>query len=752
MTDGAEAIADPRSPTAVLYEAASRYAVYGVFIASSALVIATLLVAWLSEHTISVAAIAYAQRDNIALWCMDAMPFVFALWGQYASARMAHEAREIISDRTRAFRKALQEAQHTNQAKTDFFARISHELRTPLNAIVGMADMLLEPSSPEEARRYARTVRESAQNLLTLINDILDIAKIEAGRMELEEIEFDLRACVRGAITLLHAQALHKGLKLTSLVAPEIPARAVGDPGRLRQIIINLVGNAIKYTEEGEVVFTLSRNGDPDGAVLGLRLEVADTGIGIPPAAQRDLFKAYRQAGTGATRRGGTGLGLAITREIVESMHGRIGVKSEIGKGSTFWCTVDLKRGMEPRPVPTARLPRLEGRRILLADPNEQPRQALADCIRSWGARVQAVANSEDAIAAVRIAAVRELPFHIIVLDMFLVETSGEELGQRLLADAETGDALVAIITSAGARGDGERMAREGFAAYLTRPIPAEDLKPLFQKILALHEMDPEERRRTGVITRYSQHGPLALEERRKRVLLVEDSEAGQAVGLRQLANMGITADVAMTGAEAIKAAVRTRYGAILLDLQLPDMSGTQVLRRLRENIGSAEDLPVIITTAGATDAEHKQCRELGANRILTKPVDPQELRSVLARWIAFDPEPDAADEESDAGSPPIDPELAKIFLSESDRRLVGIRNASRNMAGRQQIASEAHTLKSTSRYAGDAATALAAEQVESLARDGDANELEAAIKALFVAYGKLRKRLRDNLTAVPPA
>lgn len=755
MTDGEEALPGARSQTAVLYEAASKYAIYGVFIASAALIVATLLVGWINERTISVAAIAEAQRDNIALWCMDAMPFLFALWGQYASSRMAREAGDIISARTRVFREALEEAQHTNQAKTDFFARISHELRTPLNAIVGMADMLLEPSSAEEARWYAQTVRESAQNLLTLINDILDIAKIEAGHMELESIEFDLRECVRGAITLLHAQALRKGLKLTSLVAPDIPEYAIGDPGRLRQIIINLAGNAIKYTEEGEVVFTLSQDGDPESAGLGLRMEIADTGIGISPAGQRDLFKPYRQAGTGATRHGGTGLGLAITRELVESMHGKIGVKSQVGKGSTFWCTVQMRRGTQPQPLPAAALPDLEGKRVLLADPNEQSRQALADQIRSWGARVQAVGSSDDALAAVRIAGVKALPFHLIVLDMFLTEVNGEDLGQRFIADPDTDAAPVAIITSAGARGDVERMGREGFAAYLTRPIAAEDLKPLFRRILALRGMSPEERRRVGVITRYSLHeAPPAA--RHNRVLLVEDTEAGRIVSLRQLASIGVTADVAMTGAEAIEAAARTPYGVVLLDLQLPDMSGTQVLRRLRERAGTAEELPVVITTAGATDAEHKQCRELGANRIMTKPIDTRELRSVLARWVALDPEAPAAEgspEEKAAGSQAIDPELARIFLGESDRRIVGIRNAPRDAAGTQRIANEAHSLRSTSHYVGDAATSLAAEQVERLARDGAASdELDAAVKALFAAYGKLRKRLRESLRAAPPA
>lgn len=752
MADTGNAVSASRSHSAILNEAASRYAVYGVFIASGALIVATILVAWLSDGSVSVATIANAQRQNIALWCMDAMPFIFALWGQYASSRMAREADNIISARTRVFQEALEEAQLTNQAKTDFFARISHELRTPLNAIVGMADMLVEASSPEDTRWYAQTVRESAQNLLTLINDILDIAKIEAGRMELEEIEFDLRECVRGAMTLLDTQARHKGLKLTSLVVPEIPVRAVGDPGRLRQVIINLVGNAIKYTNEGEVVFTLSRSGAPDTPHLELRMEVADTGVGIPAAAQRELFKPYRQVGTGASRRGGTGLGLAITRELVESMKGDIGVESKVGKGSRFWCTLRLQKATKPRVTAPDQHASLENRRVLIADPNEASRETLALQLRTLGMQVKSAASSDEAIAFIRSAVQNKQPFDIIVLDMFLSNISGEELGQRLLANPATKDTLVVMITSAGARGDVERMAREGFSAYLTRPLSPEDLKPLFQQILSLHSLSPEERRRTGVITRHSHAVSVRRsEERRKRVLLVEDSEAGRTVSLRQLANLGLVADVALNGEEALEAAGRARYGVILLDLQLPDMSGTQVLRRLRANVGSKDELPVIITTAGATDAEHRQCRELGANRILTKPIDIHELRSVLSEWLDPEALKDTGKDRRNRDNPQLpDRELVEVFLRESDQRMDAIRNAPGNQHERLQIARDAHTLSSTSQYVGDTATSVAAKRVESLARSGEMKNLGPAVKELVLAYDNLRKRLEASLASIP--
>ncbi len=751
VAQGPEARASA-SPASVLQEAASEYAVYGVLIAAAAVIIATTLVAWLSQGTVDLAAIVAAQRGNIALWTMDAMPFIFAMWGQYASSRMAREAKAFISDHTRTLDRALAEARHTNQVKTDFFARMSHELRTPLNAIMGMAELLFEPGTPAEVHWNAQIIRESAQNLLTLINDVLDIAKIEAGRLELEHIEFNLRDCVRGAVALLEGQATRKGLRLTSLVAPNVPARAVGDPGRLRQIIINLVGNAIKYTNQGEVVFSLARVEASERAALNLRIEVADTGIGIPSASRRDLFKPYGQVGQAAVRRGGTGLGLAITRELVEAMQGQIGVASDVGKGSTFWCTLRLSRCPEgSRPQP-ASVVTLDGTRVLLADPNGQTRRILGDQLRALGMEVETAAYSADALAAVRSAAAKGNPFQIVVLDMFLPGMGGEELGMRLAVDEATSDALRVIITSAGARGDVERMARKGFAAYLTRPVPPGDLKPLFSRILGLRELDDAERRRAGLITRHSRTPVADHDTGNHHVLLVEDSDAGLTVAQRRLSAMGLTTDVARNGQETLEAVAQGHYAAVLLDLRLPDMSGTQVLQRIRALEGAAGAVPVIIMTAGATDAEQTRCRELGVSAILYKPLEHGALEEALGDWIAlpakdhpFVPEPTDEPRRSTVG---VDAELIRIFVRESDQRVIAMHQASTDEAGRRQIARDAHTISSTSRHFGDDATTQAAGRVEALAPDAAEATLNAAIEALTGSYRRLRRRLRTQLEA----
>ncbi|HET7570226.1 MAG TPA: response regulator [Gammaproteobacteria bacterium] len=739
---------NPGSSRALLRAAASRYAFYGAAIAAFAVVVATLAVAWLSSSGLSIAGIIDAQDGNVALWALDAMPFIFALWGQFASFQMAEKANEAVSRRTEELSEALQEARDTSRARTDFFACMSHELRTPLNAIVGMAELLAEPAPPAEAHWHAQVIRESAENLLTLINDVLDIAKIEAGRLELEEIGFDLRDCVRGALTLLRDQAARKGLALISLVAPEIPARALGDPGRLRQIVINLVSNAIKYTDSGRVRFQMNLAETVGDEAWMLRIEVSDTGVGISPEAQADLFKPYRQVGSAAVRHGGTGLGLAITHELIEAMGGDIGVESTPGKGSTFWCTLWLRASEEAPPalVHTGSLNKV---RILLADPNEQTRRTMADQLAALGMIVDTAADSIEAAGKISDAAGRDEPFEIILLDMFLGDQGGEELGLSLVNDPDAADALVAIITNAGARGDAERLAREGFAGYLTRPIAPADLKRLLTQILAMRGLSREERQRHGLITRHSTSARTA----RNRVLLVEDGEAARAVAVRRLSTLGLAVDTAPNGQHALKAAARIPYGAILLDLQLPDISGVEVLRRLRE-LSDADTLPIVIMTAGTSDAERARCRKLGADEILVKPVSTARLRETLGRWLNLDPTrlAELSAEGDDAEARQADAEIVRLFVRESTRRIATINLAGTSAEGRDQIAREAHTLAGTSRYVGGIDVSRAAKHLEALAADASEAELRAAVEILNADYRHLRSQLRAAMKAPEPA
>lgn len=304
-------------------ERASKYAVYGVYIASVSVVIATLLVSYVMQGTISLEGIIIAQTSNIALWTVDCMPFLFAMWGQYASYRMASDADDYVKTKTQSLRDALTHADFTSKAKSDFFAKMSHELRTPINGIIGMSDLVLQTNLSGEQRRHVDIIKSSASGLLSLINDLLDFSKIEAGKLELEEVEFDLRECIEKSATLLAQQAQVKGLTLTNLIQNDVPSRLTGDPGRLRQIIINLLSNAIKFTHTGEVVLSVKKLQEETDHRVRLHVEVADTGVGIPAKAQARVFQPYNQADASTSHRyGGTGLGLTISKELVEAMGG----------------------------------------------------------------------------------------------------------------------------------------------------------------------------------------------------------------------------------------------------------------------------------------------------------------------------------------------------------------------------------------------------------------------------------------------
>ncbi|HEU5337770.1 MAG TPA: ATP-binding protein [Sulfuricaulis sp.] len=307
----------------LLRERASKYAVYGVYIASVSVVIATLLVSYVMQGTISLEGIIIAQTSNIALWTVDCMPFLFAMWGQYASYRMASDADDYVKTKTQSLRDALTHADFTSKAKSDFFAKMSHELRTPINGIIGMSDLVLQTNLSGEQRRHVDIIKSSASGLLSLINDLLDFSKIEAGKLELEEVEFDLRECIEKSATLLAQQAQVKGLTLTNLIQNDVPSRLTGDPGRLRQIIINLLSNAIKFTHTGEVVLSVKKLQEETDHRVRLHVEVADTGVGIPAKAQARVFQPYNQADASTSHRyGGTGLGLTISKELVEAMGG----------------------------------------------------------------------------------------------------------------------------------------------------------------------------------------------------------------------------------------------------------------------------------------------------------------------------------------------------------------------------------------------------------------------------------------------
>jgi signal transduction histidine kinase/CheY-like chemotaxis protein/HPt (histidine-containing phosphotransfer) domain-containing protein len=737
-----------REDLLLLREKASKYALYGVYIASASVVIATLLVSYFMLDAITIEGIILAQTSNIALWTVDAMPFLFAVWGQYASHRMAREADNLVQTKTQSLREALTKADFTSKAKSDFFAKMSHELRTPINSIIGMSDLVLETNLTREQRRHIDIIKSSASGLLTLINDLLDFSKIEAGKLELEDIEFDLRDCVEKSVTLLAQQAHAKGLALTNLIQNDVPGRLCGDPGRLRQIIINLLGNAIKFTHAGEVVLSIKKLPDESADRLRLHVEVADTGIGLPAREQARLFQPYNQAGAATTRRyGGTGLGLTISKELVEAMGGQIGVKSQEGKGSVFWFTAEFRKPATAGIAPAPARVDLRGLRVLVADGNIPARVALVDQLKALGMEVQSIGNGAAALQMIRAAAGSDFRFDLVLVDMFLPNLSGEELGREVLSQPDTRDTVLVILTSAGVRGDAQRLNQLGFAGYFGKPIPPENLQDALRAVMATRGMDEQERQRSGLITKYTLSG---MRRNFTRLLLVEDSDVNREIMQKMLSRLGCPADIAENGHAAIQAATHEDYGLILMDLHLPDISGTEAIEAIRALPGTRGKIPIAVLTAGASDEETARCRALGVSDFLTKPLDSNMLAEALKRYqitptsmMGDVPPPDAlAAASPEAKNPAPDTKLVEIFVKEATQRLESLRDALAFDDARR-AAREAHTLKSSSTYfqAGDMRDAAA--QLEEMADKGQLGQAQPVLQKLEEAYA----RLRDSLT-----
>jgi|GEM_PF-1545815 len=736
----------------VLRAKASAYAFAGTAIAAVAVILGTLLVCQQIYDGITITNVIRAHRENIAIWALDAMPLLFAWWGQYASMRMAHQAGSIVDTHTDDLRRELEDARYTARTKTDFFARMSHELRTPLDAILGMSELLMDTTDAGQRRRHARVIRDSAHGLLTLINDVLDFSRIEAGRMELDEVAFDLHEHLNGAATLMSQQARAKGLRLISLVPRDAPRLVVGDPGRLRQIVINLVGNAIKFTRQGEVVLNLKAWETRDEGGYDVRIEVADTGTGIAPTDQATLFEPYHRVRN--TRQGGTGLGLSITRELVHAMNGEIGVDSEPGQGSMFWFTVEFGAAATAKSTAATTDVALRGRRLLLVDADDGARETLAGQLRALGMQISESGDGVDAMQRALRAAADGAAFDIVLADMFAPHLSGEELGRRLKARAQTRDTCLAIMTTAGARGDAKRLNDAGFAGYLTRPIPPEHLQELFKAILATRGLSETERRRQGLITRYyvRDHAREA-----HSILVVDDSEINRVITMDRAARLGIRSDGVADGESAIHAVRGGRYAAVLLDLNLPDLSGDRVIERIRALDEACATVPILVLTAGATDEQARRCQAAGANDILTKPAEPEKLQVALSRYLALQvPVPPtgceaAADDRSSATPDPgIQPELARIFLRETDHRIEEMRAALARGPDFEALARHAHAIKSASRHFPAERLSDSARRLEDDANGTRTDDAVARFEDLLAAWRDVRPRLAHATGAAP--